>query len=50
MTKTEIKEKILKGGQLAIDRLLEKKRKDDAVVVISEKGKVVRVPAKELKK
>ncbi len=39
----EIRDKILKGTQLAIDRLLEKKRKEDSYVVISENGKVVKV-------
>lgn len=50
MTQTDIKEKVLKGGKLAIDRLLEKKRKDNSFVVISENGKVVKVEANTLKK
>ena len=50
MTQTDIKEKVLKGGKLAIERLLERKRKDNSFVVISENGKVVKVEAKTLKK
>lgn len=50
MTQTDIKDKVLKGGKLAIDRLLEKKRKDNSFVVISDNGKVVKVEANTLKK
>ena len=49
MTQTEIRDKFLKGGKIAIERLLEKKRRDNAFVVVSDKGKVVRVEAKKLK-
>ncbi len=50
MTQTDIKDKFLKGGKLAIERLLEKKRKDNSFIVVSDNGKVVRVDAKTLKK
>lgn len=50
MTQTEIKDKFLKGGKLAIERLLEKKCKDNSFVVISDKGKVIRIDARTLKK
>ena len=50
MTQTDIRDKFLKGGKLAIERLLEKKRKDNSFVVISDNGKVVKVDAKTLKK
>lgn len=49
MTQTEIKDKVLKGGKLAIERLLDKKRKDNSFVVISQKGKVVRLNANDIK-
>ena len=49
MTQAEIRDKSLKGGKLAIERLLEKKRKDNSFVVISDKGKVVKVDAKTFK-
>ncbi len=50
MTQTDIRVKFIKGGKLAIERLLEKKRKDNSFVVISDNGKVVRLDAKTLKK
>ena len=50
MTQTEIKDKVLKGGKLAIERLLDRKRKDNSDVAVSEKGKVVRLNAKDLKR
>lgn len=50
MTQTDnIKEKVLKGGKLAIERLLDRKRKDNLDVVISQDGKVVRLNAKDLR-
>lgn len=49
MTQTEIKNKVLKGGKLAIDRMLEKKRRNNSNVVISDKGKVVKLDATKLK-
>lgn len=49
MTHTEIKDKVLQGGKLAIERLIERKRKDNAFIVVSEKGKVVKVNAKDIK-
>ena len=50
MIHTDIKNKVLKGGKLAIERLLEKKRKDNSFIIISENGKVVRLNAKDFKK
>ena len=50
MTHTDIKNKFLKGGKLAIERLLEKKRKENSFVVISENGKVTKVDASALKR
>lgn len=46
----DIADKILKGCQLAIDKLIEKKIKDNAYLVVSENGKVVKVKAADLKK
>lgn len=43
-----MKEKILEGGKLAIKRLIERKRKDDAYLVLSHHGKVVKLKANEL--
>ena len=50
MKQTDIKDKVLKGGKLAIERLLERKRKENSYVVVSEKGKVVKLNANDLKK
>ena len=50
MTQTDIKDKVLKGGKLAIDRLIEKKRRDKSFIVVSENGKVVKIDATTLKK
>jgi hypothetical protein len=50
MAQADIKDKVLKGGKLAIERLLDKKRRDNSYVVISEGGKVVRLNAKDFKK
>ena len=49
MTHTEIRDKVIQGGKLAIERLIERKRKDNAFIVVSEKGKVVKVNAKDIK-
>ena len=50
MTQSELIEKVIKGINLAIERLLNKKRKENSFVVISDKGKVVRVNAKDIKR
>jgi hypothetical protein len=52
MTKEEVKEmrsKILQGIELSYNRLLTSKQKEDGELVISDKGKVVEVKAKNLK-
>jgi hypothetical protein len=51
MTKENVKDlrdKIIKGLDLAYSRLLISKQKEDAELVISQNGKIVRVKAKEL--
>lgn len=51
MTKENVKDlrdKIIKGLELAYSRLLISKQKEDAELVISRNGKIVRVKAKEL--
>ena len=50
MTQNDIKDKVLKGGKLAIERLIEKKRKNNSFIVVSENGKVVKVDASTLKR
>jgi hypothetical protein len=44
----DIKDKVLEGCQLAIERLLEQKRKANSYVVISDNGKVIKIKATEL--
>ena len=51
MTKENVKDlrdKIIKGLDLAYSRLLISKQKEDAELVISRNGKIVRVKAQEL--
>ena len=50
MTQTDIKDRVLKGGKLAIERLIEKKRRDNSFIVVSENGKVVKIHVNTLKK
>ncbi len=50
MTPEEIRDKVLKGGRLAIERLIEKKRKDNSYIVVSDDGKVVKLDARTIKK
>ena len=48
MTPTEIRDKVLAGTQLAIQRLLERKKRETGYVVVSQDGKVVRVLAADI--
>ncbi len=53
MTKENIKDlrtKILQGISLAYSRLLASKQKDNTEIVISRKGKIIKVKARELSK
>lgn len=53
MTKENVKDlraKIIQGLDLAYTRLLISKQKEDAELVISREGKIVRVKARELTK
>lgn len=44
----DLRDKIIKGLELSYTRLLISKQKEDAELVISRNGKIVRVKAKEL--
>ena len=48
MTNTEIKNKVLQGTQLAINNLIERKRKEDGYLVVSQNGKVVKLRARDI--
>jgi hypothetical protein len=51
MKPDEIKEKVLKGGQLAIDRLIERKLKEKSYIVVSDRnGGVVKLYAADIKR
>ncbi len=45
---TELRSKILKGIDLAVERLILKKQKEDGELVFSQNGQVVVVKAKDL--
>lgn len=42
-------DKITRGVKLSIERLIERTKKEDGELVVSENGKVVRVKARNLK-
>lgn len=50
INRVELRNKIYKGVKLAIDRLIEERAKNDDYLIISRNGKIVKVPAKELKR
>jgi len=43
-----LRDKILRGGRLAIRRLIAQKKKNNGYLVIARNGKVVKVKASEL--
>ena len=45
----QLVDKITEGVKLAIQRLIERTKKEDGYLVISKDGKVVRIKARELK-
>lgn len=49
MKNDEIKEAVLKGGKIAIERLIDRERKVNGYIVISKEGKVVKVKARDIK-
>jgi hypothetical protein len=46
----ELRSKILKGIDLAYQRLLNAKQKNDEYLVFSKKGKIIRIKARQLLK
>jgi uncharacterized protein YaiL (DUF2058 family) len=46
---TDIKNKILEGGKLAIKKLVDRKRKENSYLIVSDHGKVVRIQAADIK-
>jgi len=45
----QLVDKITEGVKLAIQRLIERTKKEDGYLVISKDGKVVRIKARDLK-
>jgi hypothetical protein len=43
-----LREKIMKGMRLAINRLIEERQKTDDYLIISENGKIVKIKARKL--
>lgn len=46
----ELRDKILKGLDLAVRRLIRAKQKEDGELIVSKDGQVVRIKANELAK
>ncbi len=49
MDTTDIKNKILEGCKLAFIKLVERKRRENSYLIFSDKGKIVKIPAKDIK-
>lgn len=49
MKTADIKNKILEGGKLAIKKLVDRKRKENSYLVVSDHGKVVKIQAADIK-
>lgn len=49
MHASEIRNKIIEGNKLALKRLVEKKKKENSFLIISNKGKVEKVNAWNIK-
>ena len=50
MTKKDnlVREKILKGMELTYTKLIKSKKEKNLDLIVSKKGKVIRIPAKDL--
>ena len=46
---TELKDKILEGTHLAYEELVKRKQKENGFLIVSENGKVVKKPARDIK-
>lgn len=49
MKYSERTEKILEGCRIAFERLVERKKREDGYLIFSDKGKIVKVKAKDIK-
>ncbi|MDZ7765604.1 MAG: hypothetical protein U5K00_14495 [Melioribacteraceae bacterium] len=48
--RTELREKIINGVRLAVERLIQTKANENDYIVISRNGKILRIPATEFVK
>ena len=46
---TDIKNKILEGSRLAIKKLIDKKKRDNSYLIVSDNGKVIKIQAADIK-
>ena len=49
MKTEEIKNKILQGSKLAVEKLIVKKKKENSYLIVSDGGKVVKIQASKIK-
>lgn len=49
MKTADIKSKILEGSKLAVKRLVDKKKRENSYLIISDNGKVIKVNASDIK-
>jgi hypothetical protein len=49
MKVVDIKNKILEGSKIAIRKLIDKKRRDNSYLIISDEGRVVKIKATDIK-
>ena len=49
MKTSEIKNKILEGSKLAIKKLVDRKRRENSYLIVSDQGKVVKIQATDIR-
>jgi hypothetical protein len=49
MKTSDIKNKILEGSKLAIKKLVDRKRRENSYLIVSDQGKVVKIQATDIK-
>lgn len=49
MKTSDIKDKILEGSKIAIKKLVDRKRRENSYLIVSDHGKVVKIQATDIK-
>ncbi len=49
MNTVEIRNKFLEGSRIAIKKLVDRKRRENSYLIVSNQGKVVKILAKDIK-